>query len=175
MSTLDDWMAQATRALDLPADSVSTELRDELLDLTRDVAHGVARIAGPLTCYLVGVAVGRGQTPSAALAALTARAAPASGRRDDRRRRSHELVLLDHLRRAGRLGRVAGAARQATRLPDEHGHRHPRRGAGRIHLPLGDRRAVELRLGLGQLRGRLPGRAGAVAGDQPGHRTGSTK
>jgi hypothetical protein len=72
MSTLDDWMAQATRALDLPADSVSTELRDELLDLTRDVAHGVARIAGPLTCYLVGVAVGRGQTPSAALAALTA-------------------------------------------------------------------------------------------------------
>ena len=72
MSTLDDWMAQATRALDLPADSVTTELRDELLDLTRDVAHGVARIAGPLTCYLVGVAVGRGQTPSAALAALTA-------------------------------------------------------------------------------------------------------
>jgi hypothetical protein len=71
MSTLDDWMAQATGALDLPADSISTELRDELLDLTRDVAHGVARIAGPLTCYLVGVAVGRGQTPSAALAALT--------------------------------------------------------------------------------------------------------
>ena len=72
MSTLDDWMAQAAGALDLSADSVSTELRDELLDLTRDVAHGVARIAGPLTCYLVGVAVGRGQTPSAALAALAA-------------------------------------------------------------------------------------------------------
>ena len=72
MSTLDDWMAQATRALDLPADSVTNELRDELLDLTRDVAHGVARIAGPLTCYLVGVAVGRGQTPSSALAALSA-------------------------------------------------------------------------------------------------------
>ena len=72
MSTLDDWMAQAARALDLPADSVTTELRDELLDLTRDVAHGVARIAGPLTCYLVGVAVGRGQTPAAALAALAA-------------------------------------------------------------------------------------------------------
>jgi hypothetical protein len=71
MSTLDDWMAQATGALDLPADSISTELCDELLDLTRDVAHGVARIAGPLTCYLVGVAVGRGQTPSAALAALS--------------------------------------------------------------------------------------------------------
>ena len=72
MSTLDDWMAQAARALDLPADSIDTELRDELLNLTRDVAHGVARIAGPLTCYLVGIAVGRGQTPSAALAALGA-------------------------------------------------------------------------------------------------------
>jgi hypothetical protein len=77
MSTLDDWMAQAARALDLPANAVTTELRDELLDLTRDVAHGVARIAGPLTCYLVGVAVGRGQTPSVALAALTAVLPPA--------------------------------------------------------------------------------------------------
>jgi hypothetical protein len=72
MSTLDDWMAQAERALDVPAGSVTTELRDELLDLTRDVAHGVARIAGPLTCYLVGIAVGRGQSPAAALASLTA-------------------------------------------------------------------------------------------------------
>jgi len=72
MSTLDDWMAQAERALDVPAGSVTNELRDELLDLTRDVAHGVARIAGPLTCYLVGIAVGRGQSPTAALASLTA-------------------------------------------------------------------------------------------------------
>lgn len=72
MSTLDDWVQQASRALDLPEDAIPTELRNELLDLTRDVAHGVARIAGPLTCYLVGVAVGRGQTPAAAVAALTA-------------------------------------------------------------------------------------------------------
>jgi len=72
MSTLDDWMAQAERALDVPAGSVTNELRDELLDLTRDVAHGVARIAGPLTCYLVGIAVGRGQSPAAALASLSA-------------------------------------------------------------------------------------------------------
>ena len=72
MSTLDDWVAQAATTLDLPADSIPTGLRDELLDLTRDVAHGVARIAGPLTCYLVGVAVGRGADPSEALAKLTA-------------------------------------------------------------------------------------------------------
>ena len=72
MSTLDDWITQAAGALDLPADAISDDLRTELLDLTRDVAHGVARIAGPLTCYLAGIAVGRGQSPAAALAALTA-------------------------------------------------------------------------------------------------------
>ena len=72
MSTLDDWIAQASSSLDLPADSMTNDLRDELLDLTRDVAHGVARIAGPLTCYLVGVAVGRGANASQALASLTA-------------------------------------------------------------------------------------------------------
>ena len=82
MSTLDDWMAQAERALDVPAGSVTNELRDELLDLTRDVAHGVARIAGPLTCYLVGIAVGRGQTPAAALAAVTALLPPAESGAD---------------------------------------------------------------------------------------------
>ncbi|MGS0685991.1 DUF6457 domain-containing protein [Nakamurella sp. GG22] len=72
MSTLDDWIVQASRALDLPPDAIPADLRTELLDMTRDVAHGVARIAGPLTCYLVGVAVGRGQAPSSALASLTA-------------------------------------------------------------------------------------------------------
>ncbi len=34
--------------------------RRDLLDLTREVAHGVERVAGPLTTFLVGVAVGRG-------------------------------------------------------------------------------------------------------------------
>ena len=32
----------------------------DLLDLTREAAHGVERVAGPLTTFLVGVAVGRG-------------------------------------------------------------------------------------------------------------------
>jgi hypothetical protein len=45
-----------------------------LLDLTREAAHGVERIAGPLTTFLVGVAVGRGAdvaaTTEAALALL---------------------------------------------------------------------------------------------------------
>ena len=72
MSTLDDWIGRACDALDLPADSIPTDRRDALLDVTRDVAHGVARIAGPLTCYLVGIAVGRGDDPAQALAKVTA-------------------------------------------------------------------------------------------------------
>jgi hypothetical protein len=72
MSSLDDWIIDASRALDLPSDSIPADLRTDLLDLTRDVAHGVARIAGPLTTYLVGIAVGRGQSPSAALATVSA-------------------------------------------------------------------------------------------------------
>ena len=34
-----------------------------LLDLARDAAHQVERLAAPLTTFLVGVAVGRGQDP----------------------------------------------------------------------------------------------------------------
>jgi hypothetical protein len=72
MSTLDDWIMRAAAELKLSPDAIPADLRNDLLDLTRDVAHGVARVAGPLTCYLVGVAVGRGAPPHAALAAVTA-------------------------------------------------------------------------------------------------------
>lgn len=34
-----------------------------LLNLTRDVAHGVTRPAGPITTYLVGLAVAGGMDP----------------------------------------------------------------------------------------------------------------
>ena len=44
----------------------------ELLDLTREAAHGVERVAGPLTTFLVGVAVGRGADVAAATEAATA-------------------------------------------------------------------------------------------------------
>jgi len=84
MSTLDDWIIDASRALDLPADSIPADLRDDLLDLTRDVAHGVARIAGPLTTYLVGIAVGRGQAPSAAVATVAALVPPPSDDSSDK-------------------------------------------------------------------------------------------
>ncbi len=57
---MNEWIAQVTEALGLPPDSV--DLR-AVLDLTRDVAHGVDRPAAPVTAYLLGIAVGRG-TPA---------------------------------------------------------------------------------------------------------------
>jgi hypothetical protein len=56
MSTLEDWLAAVREHLGLDD---GTEV-GPVLDLARDVAHGVARPAAPLTTYLLGVAVGRG-------------------------------------------------------------------------------------------------------------------
>ena len=73
MSTMDEWTAAV--CADLGLEPGVADLR-AVLDLTRDVAHGVARPAAPFTAYLVGVAVGRGLTlPDAAgrIAALAAR------------------------------------------------------------------------------------------------------
>ncbi len=72
MSTLEDWIGTAEQALGLPPGQVPTAVRDDLLNVTRDVAHGVTRIAGPLTCYLVGLAVGAGLDPVEATRRLTA-------------------------------------------------------------------------------------------------------
>ena len=63
MSTMDQWTAAV--CADLGLDPSSADLR-AVLNLTRDVAHGVARPAAPLTAYLVGVAVGRGAVPAEA-------------------------------------------------------------------------------------------------------------
>ena len=56
MNVLEDWTLRVCEALGLDAGSVDQRL---LLDLTRDVAHGVARPAAPLTSFLVGLAAGR--------------------------------------------------------------------------------------------------------------------
>ena len=42
-----------------------------LLDLARDSAHEVERVAAPLTTFLVGIAVGRGATLGTAAATAT--------------------------------------------------------------------------------------------------------
>lgn len=56
---LDAWVTTLATALDLDPATVPTAL---LLDLTREAAHGVVRPAGPLTTFLIGVAVARGMS-----------------------------------------------------------------------------------------------------------------
>ncbi len=68
MTVLDEWLDDACTALDLPA--LSGADRQTVLDLARDVAHGVVRPAAPLTAFLLGLAVGRGADPREATAKL---------------------------------------------------------------------------------------------------------
>ncbi|MDT7569922.1 MAG: hypothetical protein QOE05_96 [Actinomycetota bacterium] len=59
MKTLDDWMNAVVADLGLQT-GVDVRL---VLDLARDVAHGVERPAAPLTTYLAGMAVAAGADP----------------------------------------------------------------------------------------------------------------
>lgn len=68
MSVLDDWVAAASAELGLAPGDAQTRV---VLDLARDVAHGVVRPGAPVTAYLLGVAVGRGADPAAAAARLS--------------------------------------------------------------------------------------------------------
>jgi len=63
MPTLDEWTEQVCSALNLDRNLVDQRA---VLDLARDVAHGVARPAAPLTAYLFGLAVGSGIAPAQA-------------------------------------------------------------------------------------------------------------
>jgi hypothetical protein len=54
---LEAWIEAATRELGLGPSDVPTDM---VLDLARDVAHGVVRPGAPVTAYLMGLAVGRG-------------------------------------------------------------------------------------------------------------------
>jgi hypothetical protein len=67
MSTLDDWTAAVVAELGI-ADLVDGRTRDLVLDMTKDVAHGVARPAAPLTAFLMGLAAGRAGSPDDAAA-----------------------------------------------------------------------------------------------------------
>ncbi|MFB9644114.1 NTP transferase domain-containing protein [Agromyces lapidis] len=63
---LDTWVAELAAELGLDEPAVPTAL---LLDLTREAAHTVTRPAGPLTTYLIGLAVAQGMSPADAAAA----------------------------------------------------------------------------------------------------------
>jgi hypothetical protein len=67
VNQLDEWTAAASARLAL--DPADVPVR-QVLDLARDVAHGVLRPAAPLTAYLLGLAVGRGADPAEAAADL---------------------------------------------------------------------------------------------------------
>ncbi|RJL36060.1 DUF6457 domain-containing protein [Bailinhaonella thermotolerans] len=68
MNTLEEWTKAACAELGLDPADVD---RDAILDLTRDVAHNVARPAAPLTAYLLGLAQGRGTAAPDAAARLS--------------------------------------------------------------------------------------------------------
>jgi hypothetical protein len=68
MIDIRDWTDAVREALDLGEAGNDTPL---VLDLARDVAHGVMRPAAPLTTYLAGIAVGRGADPAEVAAKIT--------------------------------------------------------------------------------------------------------
>jgi hypothetical protein len=65
---LDDWIEAVCRTVEIPP--VGDNERRLVLDMARDVAHGVLRPAAPLSAYLLGVAVGRGVDPTRAAQAI---------------------------------------------------------------------------------------------------------
>lgn len=73
MNTLEEWVGAVCRELDI-ADAVQqSAMQPRVLDISRDVAHDVARPAAPLTAYLIGLAAGRCADPEAAAGELTER------------------------------------------------------------------------------------------------------
>jgi Domain of unknown function (DUF6457) len=67
MTTLDKWAAAACAELGIDPSEVDLRI---VLDLARDVAHEVERPAAPLTAYLLGLAVGGGQSRDVAAGRL---------------------------------------------------------------------------------------------------------
>jgi hypothetical protein len=58
VNVLEEWLSQSSALLGLDEAS-GAAYRDLVLDLAKDVAHGVARPAAPVTTFLLGLAAGR--------------------------------------------------------------------------------------------------------------------
>ena len=52
------WAERSAASLELPAWTGDADAVTDILDLSKDVAHRVARPAAPVTSFLAGVAVG---------------------------------------------------------------------------------------------------------------------
>jgi hypothetical protein len=77
VNVLDEFLRTTSTALGIDHEAVQ---RDLLLDLTKEVAHNVARPAAPLAAFLVGLAAGQaGGGPDAVRAAAAKVAALANG------------------------------------------------------------------------------------------------
>ncbi|GAC1441441.1 MAG: hypothetical protein NVSMB55_09200 [Mycobacteriales bacterium] len=70
MSRLEDWAQHVAGELGVPCPATR-----DVLDLARDVAHGVERPAAPLTTWLAGMAVARGADPADVASRIRALAA----------------------------------------------------------------------------------------------------
>ena len=68
MTTVEDWVSAACAELGIEPALVDVRL---VLDLARVAAHQVERPAAPLTAYLLGLAVGAGESDQDATARLT--------------------------------------------------------------------------------------------------------
>lgn len=70
MTSLDSWVLDAAAALGVSAVDVPADLRKSLLDLTEQLGGVAGSPAGPMTGYVLGLAVGHGASPAASLQAL---------------------------------------------------------------------------------------------------------
>lgn len=68
MDALQEWTGLVAPALGVDPGLVGAT-QDDVLDMVRDVAHGVLRPAAPLTAYVVGLAAGRAGAEGADVAA----------------------------------------------------------------------------------------------------------
>ncbi len=82
MSTLEDWTETACRELGIDGLIPNDQATRLVLDLAREVAHGVARPAAPLTAFLLGLAAGRSDDPAATAERLAGRLAELAGNWD---------------------------------------------------------------------------------------------
>jgi hypothetical protein len=69
---LKQWLTTLSAELETSDVPLDEDAVHTLLDLARDSAHEVERVAAPLTTFVVGIAVGRGATLGSATAAATA-------------------------------------------------------------------------------------------------------
>ena len=69
---LKQWLTNLAVELDISDIPLDDDAVHTLLDLARDSAHEVERVAAPLTTFLVGIAVGRGATLGHTAATATA-------------------------------------------------------------------------------------------------------